>query len=132
MKALLCRPGTPLLAEDHPEPRPAGGDALVVEASGTASGLNTAIAAARPGGTLVLKSTLAAGEPQNLTPLVVDEITLLGSRCGNFPAALASMARHHYPLSRLVGARFPLRRGVEAFAEACRPGTLKVLVEPAA
>ncbi len=113
-------------------PSPAQRFPLVVEASGTASGLNTAIAAARPGGTLVLKSTLAAGEPQNLTPLVVDEITLMGSRCGHFPAALASMARHNYPLSRLVGARFPLRRGVEAFTEACRPATLKVLVDPAA
>jgi threonine dehydrogenase-like Zn-dependent dehydrogenase len=105
---------------------------LVVEASGSANGLSTAVAAARPGGTLVLKSTLAAGAPQNLTPLVVDEITLIGSRCGPFPAALASMARHRYPLDRLVSARYPLSRGVEAFAEASRPGSLKVLVDPAA
>lgn len=105
---------------------------LVVEASGTASGLNSALAAARPAGTLVLKSTLAGGEPQNLTPLVVDEISLLGSRCGSFPAALASMARHRYPLDRLISARYPLTRGVEAFIEASRPGSLKVLVDPAA
>ena len=90
------------------------------------------MAAVRPGGTLVLKSTMAGGEPIDLTPLVVDEITLIGSRCGPFPAALASMARRRYPLERLVTARFPLSRGVEAFAEASRPGALKVLVDPLA
>jgi threonine dehydrogenase-like Zn-dependent dehydrogenase len=103
---------------------------LVVEASGSATGLNSAVAATRPGGTLVLKSTLAGGEKLDLTPLVVDEITLVGSRCGPFPTALKSMARHRYPLQRLISARFPLSRGEEAFTEAGRPGVLKVLVDP--
>ncbi len=115
---------------DYRPPAPTERFPLVVEASGTASGMTTAAAATRPGGTLVLKSTLAAGGSPNLTQLVVDEITLVGSRCGPFPAALAAMARHRYPFDRLVSARFPLSRGSEAFAEACRPGRLKVLVDP--
>jgi alcohol dehydrogenase len=117
-------------AGDHRPPAPAERFPLVVEASGTASGLTTAAAATRPGGTLVLKSTLASGEPLDLTSLVVDEISLLGSRCGPFPAALAAMARHRFPLDRLVSACFPLSRGSAAFAEACRPGSLKILVDP--
>jgi threonine dehydrogenase-like Zn-dependent dehydrogenase len=104
---------------------------LVVEASGSPSGLAMAASATRPGGILVLKSTLAGAESQNLTPLVVDEIRLVGSRCGPFPTALASMARHRYPLERLVSGRYPLDRGVEALARATRPGCIKVLVDPA-
>ena len=118
-----------LHTDHYRQPAPDERYPLVVEASGSPSGLHTAVQATRPGGILVLKSTLAAGEAQNLTPLVVDEITLVGSRCGPFPAALASMARHRHPLERLVSARFPLHYGVEALAEASRPGTLKVLVE---
>lgn len=134
-KLALAADGSPgrietVHADDYYSPAPTERFPLVVEASGTASGMATAAAATRPGGTLVLKSTLAAGEPQNLTPLVVDEIRLVGSRCGPFPAALASMVRHHYPLDRLVSGRFPLSHGTEAFAEACRPGSLKVLVDP--
>lgn len=121
----------PLRTRDFGAPAPAERYPLVVEASGTATGLVTAMAAVRPRGTLVLKSTMAGGEPLNLTPLAVDEVTLIGSRCGPFAAALASMRRNRYPLERLVSARFPINRGAEAFAEAARPGVLKVLVEPA-
>jgi len=124
-------PLRPVRTRDFRAPSPDDRYPLVVEASGTAAGLGTAMAAVRPGGTLVLKSTMAGEEPLNLTPLAVAEVTLVGSRCGPFPAALDSMARNRYPLERLVSARFPIDRGAEAFAEAARPGVLKVLVEPA-
>jgi len=127
-------PGPVTVVHDDDWPAPAAADRfpLVVEASGSPSGLDTAAAATRPGGTLVLKSTLAEPGPQDLTFLVVNEIRLLGSRCGPFPAALASMVRHRHPMERLVSGRFPLDRGVEACAKAFRPGSLKVLVEPPA
>ena len=61
---------------------------IVVEATGSVSGFETAIALTKPRGVLVLKSTVAASKEFNLAPIVIDEITVLGSRCGQFPPAL--------------------------------------------
>lgn len=105
---------------------------LVVEATGTAAGLEVALAATRPRGTLVLKSTVAEGAPLNLAPLVIDEINLVGSRCGRFAPALDSLRRGDVDVGSLIAAVLPLERGAEAFALAAQPGVLKVLLSPAA
>ena len=83
----------------------------------------------RARGTIVLKSTYAGEAPVNLSSVVVDEITVVGSRCGAFAPALELLAAHVLPVRDLVQARYPLARGTDAFAEAARPGALKVLLE---
>lgn len=106
---------------------------LVVEATGTPDGWQAALRLTRPRGTLVLKSTTAAPVELNLAPVVVDEITVVGSRCGPFPAALAWLAAADAPpVAHLVAAEYPLERAPEAWAHAVRPGTLKVFLKPGA
>ena len=102
---------------------------LVVEATGRADGLRLALEATRPRGTLVLKSTLAASGEIDLAPLVIDEIRLVGSRCGPFVPALQALAEERIDVLPLVSDRLPLARATEAFARAAQPGTRKVLVD---
>ena len=88
---------------------------VVVEATGTAAGFALAVAATRPRGTVVLKSTVAHGAPLHLAPLVIDEITVVGSRCGPFAPALRRAWRAaRVDVTSLISARRPLRDGVEA------------------
>lgn len=108
---------------------PGEGYDLVVEASGDPAALEAAIAAARPGGTVVLKTTREQGAPFDATLLVVNEIRLLGSRCGPLARAVAALAQAPPPLEAMIAARFPLSRGDEALATASRGGLLKVLIE---
>jgi threonine dehydrogenase-like Zn-dependent dehydrogenase len=103
---------------------------VVVEATGSAEGFAQAVAATRPRGTVVLKSTVAHGAPLNLAPVVIDELTVVGSRCGPFAPALDALARDIVDVRALISARRPLRDGVEALRVAAQPGTLKVLIEP--
>ena len=103
---------------------------IVVEATGTAAGIAQAIAATRPRGTVVLKTTVAEVTEVNLAPLVIDEITVVGSRCGPFQPALRALAEGLVAVRPLVTAELPLSRGIEAFELASRPGSLKVLVRP--
>ncbi|MCO5166515.1 MAG: alcohol dehydrogenase catalytic domain-containing protein [Planctomycetes bacterium] len=103
---------------------------LVVEATGSAAGLERAVQLVRPRGTLVLKSTVADAHRLSLAPLVIDEVTLVGSRCGPFAPALAALARRGVAVAPLVDAVYPLAEGSEAVAHAGRPGTLKVLLRP--
>jgi alcohol dehydrogenase len=100
----------------------------VVEATGSREGLVAAAALCRPRGTIVLKSTLHSEVAVNTAPLVVNEITVVGSRCGRFEAALPLLARQLIPVEPMIAARYPLRDAVAAFAHAARPGTLKVLL----
>ncbi len=102
---------------------------LVVEATGTAAGFEAAIAATRPRGKLVLKSTVAATAPQNLSPLVVQEITVIGSRCGSFAPALRALRAGSVDVMPLVGGRVPLKEAERALEMAARPGMLKVLID---
>jgi threonine dehydrogenase-like Zn-dependent dehydrogenase len=102
---------------------------LVVEATGTAEGFTRAVEATRPRGTLVLKSTVAASAPLHLAPLVIDEITVVGSRCGSFAPALRALESGSIDVRSLVSGRRPLEQGAEAFADAARPGALKVLID---
>jgi len=102
---------------------------VVVECTGNPEGLDLARAAVRPRGTIVLKSTYRGPASVDISRIVVDEITLVGSRCGPFAPALALLAEGRVDVRPLVHARFPLHEAVAAFAEASRPGLMKVLVE---
>lgn len=124
--ALLARRGirTALESDWTPAPTP-----LVVEATGTPRGFQAALAATRPRGTLVLKSTLAEHPNLDLAPIVIHEIQVVGSRCGPFEPALDALATGAVDVAALVDERIPLARAAEALAAAARPGALKVLVE---
>ncbi len=101
---------------------------VVVEATGHPSGLARAVALTRPRGTLVLKTTIAGPTPLPLATVVVDELTLVGSRCGRLPRALAALADGTIDPAPLVSARYPLAEAERALAHAARRGALKVLV----
>lgn len=102
---------------------------LVVEATGSHAGFALAVAATRPRGTLVLKSTVAETAPLNLAPLVIDEITVVGSRCGPFEPALSALATGRVEVGSLISARYALRDGADALHGAAQPGAMKVLIE---
>src|SRR5690606_7391016 len=102
---------------------------LVVEATGTLSGFRRAVELTEPRGTLVLKSTVAAREPLDLAPLVIHEITVVGSRCGPFPPALDALQAGRIDVDSLVSERIPLAHAPLALEHAARPGTLKVLID---
>jgi threonine dehydrogenase-like Zn-dependent dehydrogenase len=102
---------------------------LVVEATGTAKGLALAIAATRPRGTLILKSTVADSAELHLAPLVINEITVVGSRCGSFAPAIRGLAAGAIDVAPLIASRLPLERAEEALRLAAAPGVLKVLLE---
>jgi threonine dehydrogenase-like Zn-dependent dehydrogenase len=102
---------------------------VVVECSGAAAGFDLAARLVRPRGTLVLKSTYAGATPLNLAPLVINEITLLGSRCGPFPEAIQMLARRQVDVESMVSRTLPLSRGVEAFELAESPRAIKVLIK---
>ena len=108
------------------EPRRAD---LVVECTGNPEGLELARRAVRPRGTIVLKSTYHGRAALDLAPFVVDEVTLVGSRCGPFDPALELLARGAVDPLPLVEARYPLAQALAAFEHAARPGALKVLVD---
>jgi threonine dehydrogenase-like Zn-dependent dehydrogenase len=110
------------------DPAAEGAD-LVVEATGSAAGFALARAATRPRGTLVLKSTLAEQVRVDLAPLVIDEIQVVGSRCGPFEPALRALAAGEIAVAPLVSERLPLGRGAQALERAAAPGALKVLLD---
>lgn len=112
-----------------PDELPAKYFDIVIECTGNAAGFEHAINAIRGLGVLILKSTYAAGVTINASRIVVDEIQVLGSRCGDFAAALQWLNEKRIDLSGLVTARFPLSKGIEAFSHARLPGQFKVLVE---
>ncbi len=103
---------------------------VVVEATGSPSGFELARSAVRPRGTLVLKSTYRGTLTLDMAPFVVDEITIVGSRCGPFAPALRLLERGDVDPVPLIAERLPLAHGVEAMDLAGRSGTMKVLLEP--
>jgi threonine dehydrogenase-like Zn-dependent dehydrogenase len=102
---------------------------VVVEATGTASGFVAAQGRVRPRGTLVLKSTYHDLPSTDLTKIVVDELRVVGSRCGPFGAALRLLERGLVKVEPLIEARYPLEEGVAAFQCASQRGALKILLE---
>jgi threonine dehydrogenase-like Zn-dependent dehydrogenase len=107
---------------------PDGAADCVVEATGSPAGLELAVAAVRPRGTLVLKSTVAGTHALSLAPLVINEVTLVGSRCGLFPPALRALQARSVSVTSLIDATYPLAAGVDALAHAAGPGVRKVLL----
>jgi threonine dehydrogenase-like Zn-dependent dehydrogenase len=101
---------------------------VVVEATGSAEGFHLARQAVRPRGTLVLKSTYKGELTINASALVVDEITLVGSRCGPFAAALRLLEARRVDPTPLIMDVLPLSRALEAMERAAQPGMLKVLL----
>jgi threonine dehydrogenase-like Zn-dependent dehydrogenase len=108
---------------------PAGDYDIVVEASGSPSGLELALTRVRPRGTVVMKSTYVGRFPLDPAVLVVPEVSLVGCRCGPFAAALRLLRDGRVDPRPLIHRTFPLARGLEALAWAQRPGVLKVLLD---
>ena len=103
---------------------------VVVEATGSPQGWELALRLVKPRGTMVLKSTFHGQIAFNPAPIVVDEITIVGSRCGRFEAALAWLAKGSIHCASLVQHTLPLYEGLRAFELARQPGVLKVVLEP--
>lgn len=101
---------------------------VVVDSTGNAGGLELARKLTRPRGTLVLKSTFHGAQEIAFAPFVVDEIAILGSRCGPFPPALRLLERDLVDVESMLDMEFSLTRGLDAFARAQAKGALKVQV----
>lgn len=114
------------LLDEAAEPRSAN---IVVDCTGSASGLPAALSLVRPRGTVVLKTTVAGEHALSLAPVVVDEVTIVGSRCGPFDRALDALARGLVDVKPLIADRYDLSDGVRALERAGEPGVLKVLID---
>jgi alcohol dehydrogenase len=106
---------------------PASAFDVVVEATGSAEGLAQAAGMVRPRGTIVMKSTVHGNVAIDTAPLIVNEITLVGSRCGRFEPALDLLGRGILRVEEMISARFPLSEAPAAFDRAAARGALKVL-----
>lgn len=110
---------------------------IVVDCTGSAGGLPTAMKMVRPRGKIVMKTTVAPGtpedaakEPLDLSPLVINEIQVIGSRCGPFGEALSALSAQKVDVLSLISRRMKLAEGVEALRAARSRGVIKVLLEP--
>jgi 2-desacetyl-2-hydroxyethyl bacteriochlorophyllide A dehydrogenase len=103
---------------------------VVIEASGSPSGLQAAVTAVKPTGTVVLKSTYAGESAFSFSQIVVNEIRIVGSRCGRFEPALSLLQDNRVDPIPLITQRFALSDAVQAFEAAASPGGLKVLLQP--
>jgi threonine dehydrogenase-like Zn-dependent dehydrogenase len=123
--ALLAGMGLEVALEDQLE----GGFDVVVDCTGSSAGFNQAIGLVRPRGRLILKSTAATGAQMNLAAVVVNEITVVGSRCGRFGPAIEAIASGKIDPRPLISAMYPLEQANEAFAAAADPANFKVLLK---
>lgn len=101
---------------------------VVVEASGSESGFATALDLLKPRGRLVLKSTFQGRASVEMWRVVVDEITIVGSRCGRFAPALELLADKKIDVESMITEEFPLAKGVEAMHRATEKGVMKVVL----
>jgi len=102
----------------------------VVEASGSATGFGLALELLRPRGQLVLKSTFHGKTELDAAPIVVDEISIVGSRCGRFQPALDLLKKSAIDVDSLISEEYPLSNGVHAMRRAATRGVMKVLLRP--
>ena len=102
---------------------------IVVECTGSESGLPTALKLVRPRGTIVLKTTVAGTQTLAWAPFVIDEVALVGSRCGPFDRALNALEHGLVDVEPLITDRFNLSNGLMALQRAQQKGVLKVLIE---
>jgi threonine dehydrogenase-like Zn-dependent dehydrogenase len=102
---------------------------IVVDCTGSPTGLPTALKLVSPRGTIVLKTTVAGEQTLALAPVVIDEVTILGSRCGPFDRALTALDNGEVDVLPMISARYDLNRGVEAIEHARTKPSLKVLID---
>ena len=100
----------------------------VVDATGSPEGLRQAVQMTRPRGTVIMKSTTHGMVGVDTAPVIVNEITLVGSRCGRFEPALDLLNRNLIPVEEMISERFPLADAPRAFERAAQKGVLKVLL----
>lgn len=101
---------------------------VVVECTGAPDGMQIALGLVRPRGTIVLKSTYADTGSLNLAPIVVNEVKVMGSRCGPFPDAIDALARDQIDVSLMIARTYKFERGLEALEAAREPNNIKVLM----
>ena len=125
--ALIKKAGVRTIQLDDWQPRLFD---VVVEATGSATGLELALSAVRPRGTLILKSTIAGNHQVSLAPIVINEINVIGSRCGLFPDALDALTTKRVSVTPLIEKIYPLQKGIEAIAHAQSSSARKILLRP--
>jgi len=106
---------------------------IVVDCTAAASGLTTAMGMVRPRGTIVMKTTVAAQEQSeaiDLSPIVINEINLVGSRCGPFPEAMEALSAETVDVVSLISRRMKLSDGPGLLKTAAKPDAIKILLEP--
>ena len=103
---------------------------LVVEATGSNSGFVDTMKLVKPRGIVILKSTIASRENLDLTPTIINEITLIGSRCGLFKPAIDALASGIISVNSMIDSTFPLEKFEDAIVHAKKPNTLKVFLKP--
>ena len=101
---------------------------FVVDCTGSPDGLREAVSMVQPRGTVILKSTIHGEVAVDTAPIIVDEVTLVGSRCGRFEPAIELLRRNRIDVASMLSAEFPLERAPDAFIEAAKRGVLKVLL----
>jgi threonine dehydrogenase-like Zn-dependent dehydrogenase len=103
---------------------------IVVDCTGSPEGLKTTLEFVRPRGTVVFKTTVAGNHELSLAPVVIDEVTLVGSRCGPFAPALEALRAKSVKVAPLISARFPLHEAAAAFELARESrSALKILLD---
>ena len=115
---------------DRRRPLPRARYDYVVDSTGSPAGLKEAIAMARPRGTVILKSTVHGEVPVDTAPAIVNEITLVGSRCGRFEPALKLLASRKVHVGDMISDSVRLDYAPLAFDRASQKGVLKVLLHP--
>lgn len=118
-----------IAAELVPKKLPQHAYSIVVDATGSSAGLEQAVRMTVPRGTVVLKSTVHDRVVIDAAPVIVNEISLVGSRCGRFPPALALLKAARVNVEPLIADRFELKDARQAFARAAERGVLKVLLQ---
>jgi alcohol dehydrogenase len=111
------------------ELRPQQDRDVVVECTGAPEGMDIAMSLVRPRGTIMLKSTYAEPGVLNLAPVVVNEVNVVGSRCGPFPEAINALARRAVEVRPLISRTYPLEESLAAFDAARRPENVKNLLK---
>jgi 2-desacetyl-2-hydroxyethyl bacteriochlorophyllide A dehydrogenase len=101
---------------------------VVVDCTGNSAGINRALTLVRPRGSLILKSTAAAAAPFNLAPIVINELTVVGSRCGRFEPAIEAIASGKVDPRSLIDGTYPLDDHDTAFKAAADPSNFKILL----
>ncbi len=102
---------------------------VVIDATAHPSGLETALKIVRPAGRIILKTTVAEPYRIDMAPVVINELSLIGSRCGPLDKALELLSAKKIDLLPMITAEYPIERGLEAFEKAMDKNSLKVLVK---